>query len=148
MCEADRSILAALGARGIEPIELPWMTVRDAISDLPMPLPCTERVANHLLHPGARVYERHTGSSWDEPAKALKAGDHGVPGGENVIVGLHGDVRYFTIREMARLQGLPDDFLVGAGWKGPIKQLGNAVPVQLGQAFGSAIMTVLECVRA
>jgi DNA (cytosine-5)-methyltransferase 1 len=144
MPEADRSILESLEARGIEPIELPWMTVRDAISDLPRPGTCTERVANHLLHPGARVYERHTGSSWDEPAKALKAGDHGVPGGENVIVGVRGAVRYFTIREMTRLQGLPDDFVIGAGWKGPTKQLGNAVPVQVGQAFGSAIMTVLE----
>ena len=144
MSEADRSILKSLEARGIEPVELPWMTVRDAISDLPKPLTRIERVANHVLHPGARVYERHTGSSWDEPAKALKAGDHGVPGGENVIVGLRGAVRYFTIREMARLQGLPDDFVIGAGWKGPIKQLGNAVPVQVGYAFGSAIMTVLE----
>jgi hypothetical protein len=26
----------------------------------------------------------------------------------------------------------------------PIKQLGNAVPVQVGQAFGSAIRAVLE----
>ncbi|HVT58919.1 MAG TPA: DNA (cytosine-5-)-methyltransferase [Thermoanaerobaculia bacterium] len=144
MSEADRWILEALAARGVEPVEVPWMTVRDAISDLPMPLTCTEQVANHLLHPGARVYKRHTGSSWDEPAKALKAGDHGVPGGENLIVDLHGAVRYFTIREMARLQGLPDDFVIGAGWKGPIKQLGNAVPVQVGQAFGRAIMSVLE----
>jgi DNA (cytosine-5)-methyltransferase 1 len=144
MSEADRSILDALEARGSSPAELPWMTVRDAISDLPRPLMRTERVANHLLHPGARVYERHTGSSWDEPAKALKAGDHGVPGGENIIVGLRGVVRYFTIREMVRLQGLPDDFVIGAGWKGPIKQLGNAVPVQVGRTFGSAIMRVLE----
>jgi len=142
--EADRSILKALKARAIDPVELPWMTVRDAISDLPTPTACSERVANHVLHLGARVYERHTGSSWDEPAKALKAGDHGVPGGENVIVGRRGAVRYFTIREMARLQGLPDDFVIDVGWKGPIKQLGNAVPVQVGKAFGKAILTVLK----
>jgi DNA (cytosine-5)-methyltransferase 1 len=142
--DPDRAMLATLNTQGAAPVELPWSTVRDAICDLPAPLTLYERVENHLLHAGARIYDKHTGSSWDEPAKALKAGDHGVPGGENVIVGLRGAVRYFTIREMARLQGLPDDFTIENGWASPIKQLGNAVPVQVGHAFGSAIMTVLE----
>ena len=66
-----------------------------------------EKIAGHWQHPGARAYDNHTGSCLDEPAKALKAGDHGVPGSENMLAGRQGDVRYFTIREMARLQGLP-----------------------------------------
>lgn len=140
----DRSMVESLIVGGVEPAELPWMTVRDAISDLPTPLRKTERMANHLLHPGARIYERHTGSTWDEPAKALKAGDHGVPGGENVLVGRRGAVRYFTLREMARLQGLPDEFTIKAGWKVPTKQLGNAVPVYVGRSFGLTIRAVLE----
>ena len=44
----------------------------------------------------------------DEPAKTLKAGNHGVPGGENTLVVGAGEVRYFTIRECARLQTFPD----------------------------------------
>lgn len=141
--EADQFILNRLREQG-QPTDAPWLTVRDAIGDLPAPLRSVELVPNHLLHPGARVYERHTGSTWDEPAKALKAGDHGVPGGENTLVGQRGGVRYFTIREMARLQGFPDSFRVDGSWKGPIKQLGNAVPVQVGEAFGLAARAVLS----
>jgi DNA (cytosine-5)-methyltransferase 1 len=55
-----------------------------------------------------------------------------------------GAVRYFTLREMARLQGFPDNFVFHDSWKRPIKQLGNAVPVQVGEAFGRAIAGVLE----
>jgi site-specific DNA-cytosine methylase len=39
---------------------------------------------------------------------------------------------------------MPDDFTIEHGWASPIKQLGNAVPVQVGQAFGNAMKTVLE----
>jgi DNA (cytosine-5)-methyltransferase 1 len=95
------------------------------------------------LHPGARIYDKHTGSVWDQPAKALKAGDHGVPGGENILAPGDGSVRYFTLREMARLQGLPDTFRVGGGWAAPIRQLGNAVPVQIGCAFGKKIARMI-----
>lgn len=128
-----------------KPKESPWRTVRDAIGDLPAPRCDREVLLNHRLHEGARIYPpRHTGSTWDEPAKALKAGDHGVPGGENILVLREGEVRYFTLREMARLQGLPDNFHIPGTWMDPIKQLGNAVPVQVGRAFGVAIRRWLE----
>ena len=143
--DSERGIMAALLKRSDRaPSERPWITVRDAIGDLPSPKRRIGKISNHFLHPGARVYERHTGSTLDEPAKALKAGDHGVPGGENVLVGRRGAVRYFSIREMARLQGLPDEFVVDGAWKGPIRQLGNAVPVQVGKTFGDAIREVIE----
>ena len=83
-----------------KPKERPWLTVRDAIADLPPPTK-REKIAGHWQHPGARAYPNHTGSDFDEPAKALKAGDHGVPGGENMLSDRKGRVRYFTIREMA-----------------------------------------------
>lgn len=143
--ESDTFVLKRLLEGGKQPEEEPWVTVRDAFANLPEPVRSTRRhvsgdlPTHHQLHPGARVYERHTGSTWDEPAKALKAGDHGVPGGENILVGRRGRVRYFTIREMARLQGLPDAFDVDGTWKNPIKQLGNAVPVQVGRTFGNAL---------
>jgi DNA (cytosine-5)-methyltransferase 1 len=147
--EADKALLKRLRAADERPLGHPWLTVRDAIGDLPRPATARSRTSRpaptqHVLHPGARVYDRHTGSTWDEPAKALKAGDHGVPGGENIIVGPRGVVRYFTIREMARLQGLPDEFDIDGTWKYPIKQLGNAVPVQVGLAFGTALREAIE----
>ncbi|HZS38878.1 MAG TPA: DNA cytosine methyltransferase [Polyangia bacterium] len=139
--ETDKLVIK----RPTAPKELPWRTVRDAIGDLPRPrLNGDPALPNHQLHPGARLYPKHTGSSWDEPAKALKAGDHGVPGGENIIVGSSGSVRYFTIREMARLQGFPDDFTIGGAWKTPIKQLGNAVPIHVGFVFGLAIKRLIS----
>jgi DNA (cytosine-5)-methyltransferase 1 len=66
----------------------------------------------------------------------LKAGDHGVPGGENMMVRDDGSVRYFTTREAARLVGLPDDYLFPRSWSESMRQLGNAVPAQLGEAAG------------
>lgn len=151
LSETDAFILKRLRTLESAPREKPWTTVRDAVGDLPEPFAPGERemdISHHQLHPGARVYERHTGSTWDEPAKALKAGDHGVPGGENVLVEGRGKVRYFTLREMARLQGLPDDFSIDGHWKNPIKQLGNAVPVPVGHVFGKALGRVIKSKRA
>ena len=141
--DSDQCILNELLEKGTEPKELPWVTVRDAIGDLPSPTIKGNAIMNHILHPGARIYAGHTGSSWDEPAKALKAGAHGVPGGENVLIE-RTEVRYFTIREMMRLQGLPDDFVIDGSWVNAIKQLGNAVPVQVGKAFGNSIRKQLR----
>jgi len=98
-----------------KPVFLPWRTVRDAISDLPDPAKKTSAASlylNHRFQPGARTYQGHTGSSLDEPAKTLKAGVHGVPGGENMLLLPNGSVRYFTVRESARLQTFSDNFCV------------------------------------
>ncbi len=122
----------------------PWITVRDEIADLPEPTTAAEPIKGHRLRLGARSYRKHTGSAWDEPAKALKAGAHGVPGGENMLDLGDGLVRYFTLREMARLQGFPDDFDIGGGWKGPVRQLGNAVPVQVGERLGAWMANLLR----
>ena len=55
-------------------------TVRDALKGLPKPRIGMADIENHVLIPGARSYPGHTGSELDQPAKTLKAGDHGVPG--------------------------------------------------------------------
>jgi DNA (cytosine-5)-methyltransferase 1 len=118
----------------------PWRTVRDAISDLPEPTTRGSRqVLNHVLQEGARSYLGHTGSSIDEPAKALKAGVHGVPGGENMLRRPDGSVRYFTVREAARLQTFPDRYRLHGPWSEAMRQLGNAVPVMLAQVVASSV---------
>lgn len=128
----DQTRVAALRREGREPKGLPWVTVRDALADLGDP----NGVGNHVFQPGAKVYPGHTGSPLDLPAKALKAGDHGVPGGENMMVRDDGSVRYFTTREAARLVGLPDEYEFPRSWTESMRQLGNAVPAQLGAAAG------------
>ena len=54
-----------------------------------------------------------------------------MPGGENMLVSTNGDARYFTVRESARLQTFPDDFIFHGSWSETMRQLGNAVPVAL-----------------
>src|SRR5690606_22912396 len=119
-----------------------WRTVRDAICDIPDPelKPGAERrFADHRFQPGARSYTGHTGSPMDEPAKTLKAGVHGVPGGENMLLRPDGSVRYFTVRESARLQTFPDDFLFRGSWSEAMRQLGNAAPGRLGRMGGEDV---------
>jgi len=115
-----------------------WNTVRDALSDLPDPRSANV-VSNHRFQPGARSYPGHTGSPLDEPAKALKAGDHGVPGGENMLRNANDTVRYFTIRESARIQTFPDDYAFPGSWTESMRQLGNAVPVKLAQVVAASV---------
>ncbi|MDX8465742.1 DNA cytosine methyltransferase [Mesorhizobium sp. VK23B] len=125
---------------GREPKTSRWRTVRDALADLGEP----NGENQHDFQPGARVYAGHTGSMWDQPAKALKAGMHGVPGGENMLRLDDGRVRYFTVREMARLHGFPDEFVFPGNRTQNTRQLGNAVPVALAQAFASWMRDALE----
>ena len=119
----------------------PWLTVRDALQGLPDPQnkKATALCDNHIFQAGARVYAGHTGSPLDLPAKTLKAGDHGVPGGENMLVTPSGEVRYFTVRESARLQTFPDTYIFHGSWTETMRQLGNAVPVKLARIMAARI---------
>ncbi len=136
------------GLRDIYPSLLPrpWRTVREAIDGLPDPekTPLGKLPQAHKFQPGARAYVGHTGSSLDDPAKALKAGDHGVPGGENMLRRSDGSVRYFTVRESARIQTFPDDYVFVGSWTESMRQLGNAVPVDLAACVAKAISAKLR----
>jgi DNA (cytosine-5)-methyltransferase 1 len=123
----------------------PWRTVRDGIGDLPDPThPSSIAIPNHVYVSGARRYVGHSGSSLDAPAKTLKAGRHGVPGGENMIIKENGRVRYFTIRECARLQTFPDNYCFSGPWSSLMRQVGNAVPVDLSRAVAEQIRTFIK----
>jgi len=124
--------------------EKPWQTVRDGIAGLPRPRVDRATFPNHQTQPGAKSYKGHTGSPIDEAGKTLKAGDHGVPGGENMILFNDGNVRYFTVRESARLQTFPDDYHFEGSWTESMRQLGNAVPVQLANAVAKSVYDCLE----
>lgn len=123
------------------PPSKPWATTRDAIADLPDPRKAKQSasVFNHKFQDGARPYPGHTGSYLEEPAKTLKAGVHGVPGGENMLRRADGTVRYFSTREAARLQTFPDSYRFHGAWSECMRQLGNAVPVKLAQVVGDSV---------
>jgi DNA (cytosine-5)-methyltransferase 1 len=123
---------------------LPWTTVRDALRGLPDPESREAReIANHVFQSGARPYVGHTGSPLDEPAKTLKAGDHGVPGGENMIAFPDGSVRYFTVREAAAIQTFPREYVFSSSWTENMRQIGNAVSVELAEVLANSIAGTL-----
>lgn len=121
----------------------PWRTLREAIADLPAPA-VDAPDPSHRLVPGARSYPGHTGSRLDWPSKALKAGVHGVPGGENCVVLDDGSIRYLTVREAARVQTFPDAWGFHGAWGEVMRQLGNAVPVALASAVATAVAARLR----
>ena len=126
-----------------KPEEKPWVTVREAINDLPSPR-TTNKFNNHVFKEGAKSYPGHTGSSIDEPSKTLKAGNHGVPGGENMIRFNDGLIRYFTVREAARIQTFPDDYHLSGAWSECMRQIGNAVPVTLAEVVANSVYQALN----
>jgi DNA (cytosine-5)-methyltransferase 1 len=143
------TISSTLNKRNFIQTEIPltscdrWKTVRDALRGLDAPNK-KSRYANHIHPLGAKAYSGHTGSRWDDPAKALKAGAHGVPGGENMLTNDNGEARYFSVRESARIQTFPDEYIFSGSWSESMRQLGNAVPVTLAQTVASSIHTELK----
>ncbi|MFD4698284.1 DNA cytosine methyltransferase [Streptomyces niveus] len=149
----------------------PWRTLRDALvgeceggAVLPdiedHQLDTVEHklggFTDHIGWPGARIYQGHTPNELDRPAKTVKAGVHGVPGGESVMLldervpdedapgGLRYKHRYMTVRETARVMTFPDDWQLKGRRGEQMRQLGNAVPVLLGEVFAKAVLAALE----
>jgi DNA (cytosine-5)-methyltransferase 1 len=121
-----------------EPESLPWKTIRDALFDTPDPK-SNHGIIDHIFRDGARTYPGHTGSDFDWPSKTIKAGGHGVPGGENMMRFNDGSVRYFTTFEAKRIQTFPDNFIIKGAWGESMRQIGNAVPVLLAEKIGSEL---------
>ncbi|MET9479979.1 DNA cytosine methyltransferase [Streptomyces sp. NPDC006638] len=146
----------------------PWRTLRDAIRGIDefegYPLrPLNEvevngkvqvgEISDHFGWPGARIYKGHTPNLLDRPAKTVKAGVHGVPGGESVMMtddpAFDGSgYRYMTVRETARVMTFPDEWTLAGPRGEKMRQLGNAVPVKLGKVFADAVAAALHSVDA
>lgn len=126
------------------PVEKRWRTVRDMLRD---PEPLSEPVdghqrgpwPNHVGVPGARSYVGHSGSDIDLPAKTIKAGVHGVCGGEAMIRFQDDSLRYMTTREAARIQGFPDWYTFTGARSHAMRHIGNAVAVKVAQAVGERL---------
>jgi DNA (cytosine-5)-methyltransferase 1 len=131
---------------GVEEQLAPWRTLRDAIRDLPSPVVGVEPPGwlHHVGCPGAHEYPGHTANDLDRPAKTIKAGVHGVPGGEGVVRLDDDSIRNLTVREVARVMTFPDRWWLSGPRSEQMRQLGNAVPVALGCAVADSVAMALR----
>lgn len=125
------------------PEGIPWVTLRDVIGNLIDPRIKSNHISDHVYKSGARIYYGHNGSDFDSPSKTLKAGGHGVPGGENMIRFRDGSVRYLTTYEAKLVQTFPADFKITGAWGESMRQIGNAVPVLLARSIGNQLYNLL-----
>ena len=65
-----------------------------------------------------------------------------------MLVREDGSVRYFTVREAARIQTFPDGYRFHGSWTETMRQLGNAVPVMLGRIVAASVAESLVEARA
>ena len=59
-----------------------------------------------------------------------------------------GSVRYFTLREAARVQTFPDSYRLHGAWSEAMRQIGNAVPVMLAETVALSVREHLELAGA
>lgn len=78
--------------------------------------------------------------SWNEPSLTLTTS----PSQKQTERGHPEETRPFTIREYARIQTFPDDWIFVGGVSSQYKQIGNAVPVKLAREIGKEIIKALN----
>lgn len=127
------------------PATLPHRTVRDLLAEIGPP----SGKGRHEEKGSARVYKGHLPSMFDQPSKTIRAGahGHGPVGGSNTVLLDTRDVRYFTVLEMARLQGFPKDYIFDPVWRHAIKEIGNACPPPLAVIWIEALCARSNLIR-
>lgn len=114
-----------------------WITVRDAIEDLPEP---NKRIPNHQgTKHKVRInnYIGNRPTAWDKPSPTITG--RGSRTGGPVIIPHPNLHRRLTVRECARLQSFPDDFIFSGSISAQYAQVGNAVPPILAYHLGRAL---------
>lgn len=116
-----------------------WKTLKDAIGDLPVDIEKTN-IANHV---GTNHKVKITGYlgnrllKWNEPAPTIMG--RGSRTGGPVIPPHPSLKRRLTVRECARIQTFPDDFIFSGSVSSKFAQVGNAVPPLLAFHIGKAL---------
>lgn len=100
-----------------------------------------------LKHENPRVFgNSYTVQWWDLPSKTIIA--HLYKDGNQFIHPDASQNRTFTVREAARIQSFPDDFVFEGPRTEQFKQIGNAVPPLLAEAVAKCIKEKLNKLEA
>ncbi|MEV8237190.1 MULTISPECIES: DNA cytosine methyltransferase [Nocardiaceae] len=134
-------------------------TVRDAIADL-------EGLEDQEFNHVPPSHARHVAERWDnlapgetdpnyrrarldydKPSHTIRAGGGYGPNG-NHLAGFHPPIhptlpRQLTVREAARIQSFPDDWILQGSKTAQGRQIGNAVPVLLAEAVARHVVSLL-----
>ncbi|OYU26374.1 MAG: hypothetical protein CFE41_16590 [Burkholderiales bacterium PBB2] len=84
----------------------------------------------------------------DRPSPTIRAGGGKGPRGDH-LAGFHPPIHYklprqLTVREAARIQSFPDEWIFCGSKTAQGRQVGNAVPPLLGKAIGDALRRSIE----
>lgn len=102
-----------------------------------------QEVRPDLVHHNPKHFgNRYTVQEFDKPGKTVVA--HLYKDGNLFIHPDPEQSRTFTVREAARIQSFPDDFVFEGSRTEQYKQVGNAVPPFMAQAFAKVIKKTLE----
>jgi len=106
--------------------------------DLPLKIQKEYMLKSFYLGGGKTGMARRIG--WDEPCLTLTTSP-----AQKQTERCHPDeTRPFTVREYARIQTFPDNWVFKGSTNQAYKQIGNAVPVNLGYAMGKEIIRTLN----
>lgn len=158
-----RKRLFVLGGRGFK-IELPaptverHVTVREAIGDLEEDCTTPNHTRNkHAPHVAERWSKlgpgemdpnyRRSRLDPDKPSVTIRAGGGMGPRGDH-LAGFHPPIHYkfprqLTVREAARIQGFPDDWIFAGSKTAQGRQVGNAVAPPVAAAVAESVKAAL-----
>lgn len=119
-----------------------YLTLRDAISDLGEPSDDYE-IPNHVCNNHKVKINGYLGNralDWDKPSPTI-VGRGGGTGGP--VIAVHPDLqRRFSVRETARIQTFPDDFVFKGSISSQFRQIGNAVAVGFAESLGKMLSSI------
>lgn len=104
-----------------------------------------QEVRPDLIHHDPKHFgNRYTVQEYDKPGRTVVA--HLYKDGNLFIHPDSTQARTFTVREAARIQSFPDDFVFEGSRTDQYKQVGNAVPPLMAQAFAKTIRSYLNTI--
>lgn len=122
----------------------PLRTLRDAIFNLPEPYSKDGlKLNNHVTTKHLVKLNGYMGNrilNWDKPSPTI-VGRGGGTGGP--VIAVHPNLkRRFSVRETARLQTFPDDFIFSGSISSQYRQIGNAVAVEFAKKLGESLSLI------